>query len=243
MNVLDIIFIIILALAALNGFRAGLVVSISRLVGMAVGFGVALFYCRPASIYLEGHFNLADKLGPYISSMISIPLHVSGENISGFVERSLASVSGLLASNECAFVQRLIELLQISSVTLEQSLGNIITLTILDIVVFLIILFAVARLVVMIGFFVSRAFSCTFVGIFDRMGGGFFGIARGIIIITVLIAVLIPLQAFGSLITGGGNEGVLFNLLDNSQVVSYLGCVAEYLSSYLLQNAPPANII
>ncbi len=243
MNTLDIVFIVILALATLNGFRAGLLAGISKLVGVAVGLAVAIFYCRPVGSYIDGYFNIAEKVGPLISSMIELPIHVSGENISGFIGNSLTGMCDVLAANNCMFIEKLIELLQVSTLTIEEALGDIITFTVLDIVVFIVILIMVEKLIVMLGYSLSRVLSYTFVGIVDRIGGGIFGVARGIITIMILIAILIPLQAFGGIVSGGANEGFLYNLLQNSKIVGYLGYAAEYLSSHFLQSIPPANLI
>lgn len=102
MNIIDVVVLIIILLAALNGFRRGVLNSIAMFISTFVVFIVAYYLKNPVSIFLYeympffklgGVFSNAPVFNIFIYEAISYFITIS---LLGFLIRILANVTGAI---------------------------------------------------------------------------------------------------------------------------------------------------
>lgn len=73
MNLLDILFLAVLAWAAWKGYRKGVIATLSSVVGYVAGFtGLLLFY-QPLRSILSRDLRLGEKLTPWVAEKLALP--------------------------------------------------------------------------------------------------------------------------------------------------------------------------
>lgn len=194
---MDIIIILIITWSAWRGYKTGLVGGVARLLGILAGLGAALCYYRPLAVYIDHRWQISS----YIQNWFSLP-RLGKEDLYKDIQ-----LYGEL---------RPIDLLSGSLQDLGQSVSRLLASGILEIVSFIFIFIVVSRLVYLAGELLARLASVSFLGPADRLGGVAFGLARGVLAIMILLALLVSLQWPSALFSSGGNPYWLSLALDNS---------------------------
>jgi uncharacterized membrane protein required for colicin V production len=171
MNWLDIILLFIIIWSAWRGLATGFFAGVARLAGLVLGAIFAYNYYLPLAEYADKQWALESKIRDWL------PFSSAGGQVAIFPETlGQQSISGV------------------------QNFNNLISHGILDAIAFLVIFFIVAQLTCWIGLLFSKTARLVFLGPVDRLGGLALGTLRGVIIVFVLLALLVPLEtpAFSS---------------------------------------------
>ncbi len=187
MNWLDWMIIIILVLSALGGLRSGLLKSVSGLAGMIIGLVVAFAYHRSFAAYLSTRWNAQDKLQPMLENFLKnwIPVNETLTLVS-YPEGPVAALP--VASNPLN--------------PLGDHLMGVFTSGILEVLCFLILLFATVWGASLAGSILTKIANVSFLGLPNHLGGLLFGLVRGIIVVLVVLTLMSPFQR-GYVVPGG----------------------------------------
>lgn len=111
MNIIDIIIVVLLILAAFSGFRNGLIVELASLAALVLGIWGAFEFSDITSEFLVENFNMQSRHLNIISFIITfivivILVHIVGHTINkiieaamlGFINRLAGLVFGVLKS-------------------------------------------------------------------------------------------------------------------------------------------------
>lgn len=168
MNWVDVIIVLIVALSAWKGYRAGLLTSLAGLFAWVLGFLAASRYYYPLSIYINEKWNM---------------VHVTQE----FLERHLPSLA-YPAVGTVGMTTPVLPKLPLPSYS-AMATG------IVQIIAFLVILLAVELVIQSLARSLSSLIAVTPLMALDRLGGLVFGILWGgvwILVLTVLATRLVP---------------------------------------------------
>jgi membrane protein required for colicin V production len=211
MNWLDIIITVVLCWSLWRGLRIGLLAGSARLVGLLAGLLAAFCYYKPLARFVEGKWHLGTLIhSKLIWPNFSLAPVKLGEFFSAikFPDINLSAYGELLP--HIAVEGKLKEVGEAFSKLLASGL--------LEICSFIIIFLVISFIVAMLGRLLGMALSFSIFGIIDRLGGAAFGLARGLILVFILLAVAVSLQWPAAVITGGHNPLWLADALKNSSM-------------------------
>jgi len=207
MNWLDILLLFIIAWSAWRGLATGLFAGVARLAGLVLGAAFAYNYYLPLAEYADRQWHLESKIGDWL------PLPSAGETsvekIFTGLEKGYQAPGKLMSPD--VFGQH--------SFSGVQNLSNIFSHGILEIAAFLVIFFVVAQLTCWVGLLFSKTAKLVFLGPVDRLGGLALGTLRGVIIVLVLLALVVPLEMPAYSSSGGHAAGWLAQAIEHSRIV------------------------
>ncbi len=179
LNWLDWLIIVILVFSTLRGWRLGLVASVARLAGILIGLVVAITYRRDLVEYLTTRWDLGEKILPFVTGLLKfwfpaakpVPLFVSPGRLTAAVPvepYQLDRIGGYLAGTIVAGV--------------------------LEALSFLALLLAVVWAVNLAARLLTGITDICPLGLLNRLGGLFFGAARGLVAVIIVLALMLPFQ-------------------------------------------------
>lgn len=178
MNWLDWLIIAVLALSAFQGMRHGLVAGVAKLAGVLIGLWVAVNYYRPFAQYLSGQWNMEEKILPLVDGVLRFWLPSKDA-----VPPNLPP--GTPVANQLN--------------PLGDYFGRMFSSLVLDALSFLILLLITVWAVNLVGRILSRIADFALMGPLNHLGGLFFGAARGLLLVVVILTLLSPFQRSGLL--------------------------------------------
>ncbi len=217
MNILDIIFIVILALLIWRGIAKGLLCTLGRLAGVVIGFLAGLkFFPQLGNIFYDlwnqklnavfqglpfdpSVLNLAAATGEQLNKAEN--LSALGFNLSAWTQEAAGNTDQLLA--------------KFSSFSVESVL-NVLAFLVIFLVVFIVVKILVKLLSLLLAGVTFGVWP-----LLDRVGGAVLGFARGAVLIAVFVIVLSYGYCF--VVFDQGGLGINFyNMFYDSQIVNYL---------------------
>lgn len=214
MNWLDILFISLIGWNAWTGLKTGLVAGASRLIGVLAGFAAAMSFYQPLSDAVNLKWNLVSTISKIFAgpdkSAAAGPLKAPGAPDLFFPGPAApGDIKGLYGIGD--------------------SVARTLASGILDILSFIIIFMVVSGLISILGILVGKMTRMVFLGPVDRAGGILLGAAKGGIISTVLVGLVISLQLPAVFLSGGNKTSFLSLALQKSVMVPYFLKALEYL--------------
>ena len=177
MNWLDWLIVAVLVFSAFQGLRRGLVLSVAKLAGVLLGFGLGITYYRDLAAYLNNQWQLNDKMMPLIAKMIEF-----------FFPAKLTAGPALFAGPAP----------QINPYSMLNSYGEYLagsfTAVIVNTICFLALVIITVWVVNLAGLILSKIADLSFLGPLNRVGGLFFGGVKGIIIVLIILTLISPFQ-------------------------------------------------
>lgn len=222
MNLLDIIFLLVLAWAVYKGYSRGMVGTLSRLAGYVLGLiGTAIFYW-PLQIFLSRQLKLVDKLSPWVIDSLAIP--ASSQEINSLVIDNAVAVINQ-KELPAAFKEIMVNYVQdfanlpVSKgiTTLGQGIGYLISdllISLLSLVILAVVFMFVFRILLPRLF---KAAAPSPVTTLDKVGGAVFGLVGGLFSVAALVILLTPLASMGAL---KGNPSPLADQVQASFMVN-----------------------
>ena len=201
LNLLDITIIVILAFYLISGMYRGFITSLLTTVGfVGAWFGAQHFYPRVAQLALSNQTLMA-VLNQYLEPETFFESHTQAvstvsEVIAGgesAIQSAVASVSNKLAVISKAFEANIrAQMFQRLGInTLADYLDQTIWQAVFNVLAFLLCFIALYVLVCLVVNLLDHVISFPMVRGFDWLLGGLFGLARGLVVV-VLILCLVP---------------------------------------------------
>jgi len=205
MNWLDWSIIIIIALSAWRGLKAGFIVSVARLLGLVLGLAAAFTGYKNLAVYLDRQWNWGEAISVFILERFPQAL----------VDGTLDSITGeqMLKDTVNGY----------ANIAAREMAGSI-----LELLSFVILALAVYLLVNIMMRAISGAAAHSMLGPLDRIGGLILGLFRGGVVIIIAAALLNPMYSAGA-VTGDVQNGLLAHAVTGSVVLPYAQSAVEFL--------------
>lgn len=215
MNWLDTGILIIIAWSAWRGFAAGLIAGLTRLAGLFLGLVMSFNYYRSLAGYVNQQWHLEEKIRNWLPFP---PGNALSASAAGLEQGAGLAPGGHLPGK---LPERLVtpDLFGQHGFFTTEKLEQFLAHGLLEVIAFLIIFFVVAYLTNLIGGMVVHAARWTFFGPADRLGGLVLGALRGVVIVLVLVALLMPIQIAAFSFPGGHQGGWLARAVEQSALV------------------------
>lgn len=191
MNWLDWFIITVLALSAIQGLRYGLVASVAKLAGILAGLWVAYNYYRPFAEYLSAQWSMEEKLMPLVDGLLKYWLPSKNAVPPALPPGKLISAWAPAAN-------------QLNP--LGETLGRMFSSMVLEALSFMILLLVTVWTVNLVGRLLTKVADITLMGPLNHLGGLFFGAAKGILVVMVVLTLMSPFQQPELL--PGGRSGI-----------------------------------
>jgi len=230
LNWLDWFIIGILVLSALQGLRRGLLAGIAGLAGLLGGLVVAFTYYRLLAQYLSGHWSIEERIRTLIDGVLKHWLP-AGNNMPPAMLPDTTVSTGIYAADQFSFS--------------GDYLSGIIVTAVLELLCFLALLLATARIINLACMVLTKIADIGFWGLFNRLGGLFFGAIRGVVLAALFLALVSFLQQ-PFLLPGGypGSPGT-FQLpgktLQDSMLLPYFRSLLDAIGRPLPDFPPGAG--
>ncbi len=222
MNILDIIFVVILAYGAYRGYQKGLFATVSRVAGyLAALVGAVLLY-QPLALFLGNEMRFREALSPWIAETMAIPAASFQTEINDVAfDKAKAILEGYRMPE--VFNSLMEEIIsKISEVPSAgiNSLGEGITYTVsgyilnaVSFVLIYILLSVLFRIIIPKVFTSVNPKPVTFL---DKICGSVLGMGGGMLTVSAIIILLTPLASMGAM---KGNDSPLANMMAGSITV------------------------
>lgn len=229
MNWLDLVLAMVLALFVWQGFRAGLIMSAARIMGILLGLAVAMSFYRSAVGYVEQQWQWLTKISTLLYGMLPLPASVSEQGV--LTPDIIWEMSQQLPLPE-AWYGMLIrvppEILQGSS--FAEALVYLLATFLMEAILFLLLFFLVYTVTMILGGVLTRMFSFGPLSLLGRLGGAGLGLLKGVLIVLLLVALLVPLQFPVAFFGTHGEPGFLAAAAQNSNIVQTAWHILEQLN-------------
>ncbi|CCO08336.1 CvpA family protein [Desulforamulus hydrothermalis] len=219
-NWLDNIFIFLLIITSWQGFFYGLLAGLLRLAGWLVAFYAAVRYHRPLAQWLADQWGWADYLARLLGSFIKLPAPFNSQEI-------LSLPVGMLQKLSSQFVlpapwPEIIDLLGRwgQHCTVGQAFNLLLAHALLNICSLVAVILAVRIIAGWLMSVVSFIVKFSPLGPVDKLAGLLLGFCTGIVIITLIISVLVPLQVPLALLGTQGLTAELARGISESLIIA-----------------------
>ena len=168
----DIFLLVIILISGVFGWRRGLAAAIFSIFRWFICLGVALFGAAPAQAYLDAKFGITERIVDKLVTTLTAA--VTGRTY-------YQSIPAQLQKSIQNFTQE-------TAVKTATQLAD----TMLHIVVFILIFVVLAAITALIGRLLSRKDKDDPIGFFNGVFGFIFGLARGVILVAIVMLLLFP---------------------------------------------------
>jgi len=233
MNWLDWALIIIMALSTWQGLRTGLILGIARLAGLIGGLVIAFTWHRTLALYLDSQWGWGDKLAFLIMERMPLPL------LEGLMEKmSFNGIEQLLQDYGILETSTLPQEINDSLWGLSYHLA----MSALDLISFLLLLFATVITVSIIFKIIAGTIAHTFLSPFDRLGGLILGFTRGVIVVLIVVMLIQSLLVAGT-VQGESSNGFWGRAAKSSVILPYTYQVLDIINLQLPGFSNPGRLL
>ncbi|NQS76464.1 MAG: CvpA family protein [Peptococcaceae bacterium] len=179
MNWLDWLIIAIIIFTAFQGLRRGLILSVAKLAGVLLGFGLAISHYSDLAAYLNDQWQLNEKIMPLTSKIIELvfPTRLTGGS-------SFCTGQPVLA--------------QVNPYSMLSSYGDYLagslTVMIVNAICFLALVLMAVWIVNLVGLLLDKVADLSFLGPLNHIGGLFFGGVKGVMVVMIILMLISPFQ-------------------------------------------------
>lgn len=227
MNIIDVMIGAFVLVGAWSGFRKGLILSISKLVGYIIGLVVALSMYKSLAYYMGTVFGLEKAFTNIGHAVLKLPQNVALAPMKSVsLEKMQGFIQGInLPESSQKFINELLQqLLTISNrpnvTTVGDAMSTLVGDLVLKIVAFSILVLIVEVVISLVVKFISKVVSYTPAGLMDKGGGLLFGTGKNILIVAITLIVLNPFLTLA--ILNKGSIGKISTGIQQSQFCSYV---------------------
>lgn len=182
MNWLDWLIIVILVLSAFKGLYRGLLASIAGLVAVLAGLYVAYTYYQSLAEYLVVKWAAGEKIRPLVEQLLERWAPAPG-TVPGLEGDRLTYTGNLIG---------------VQWQNAADQLVNRFTGLVLEVVCFIALLLITIWVVNLAGFVLTKVAQFSLLSIPNHLGGLLFGVARGVVMVIIILALLTPFQNFAA---------------------------------------------
>ena len=239
----------ILIIASLKGFSAGLFQSVVRLAGIVLSYLAAATYHNKVAQWLAEEWGWADSLAQWLGPMVTLPGVFHDQEILQLPVGLLQKISSEipLPSPWTEIINHLGQMGQHQ--TVGQAVNLLLAQGVLKIVSFVGIFLIVRAVINFFASLIGALLKFSPLGPVDKLAGLALGFTTGVIVIVVLMTILIPMQVPLALIGVEGLLGSLEKGIENSYLISTFGpyikkmevlppVIPEFSSQFLFKHIP-----
>jgi uncharacterized membrane protein required for colicin V production len=204
-NYLDLLITGSLGLSVYQGYRRGILLSVARIVSYMAGLGVAIYYYRLFSDWLDEKLGLVERLASFLYSLLPLPRTVMTTAVDGLGFQELSQVVTALPL-PVFYQQQMLTYLSNYQLILTGSIlsiGETITLilahTLVELIAFGVLFLGVLILVRRLGGVISRRANKSVFGGANRLAGAVLGLAGGLLIGAIGLGLLVPVVVLGQI--------------------------------------------
>lgn len=212
MNLVDLLIILLLLLAVINGYRRGFIASLVGIAGSLIGLFTAYRYYPHLTAWADERFGLKEIFSGYFNENLILPQAVSRFKLESLGLTKIGDLGAYLDKVELpealrAQITLYLEKLQDTlALPASMSLGDIIhqflATIILNALAFIIIWSCVAMLINVLATLLTKIMKGTVLGGANRLGGIALGLALRVFTLTILLGLLSPLFNLAELAEG-----------------------------------------
>lgn len=218
-------------ISGLNGLFNGIVKGFLKLASLVVAFYAAITYHQSVALWLADQWGLADTLAQMLKPLVKLPGALNSPEILKMPVDILEKIS-LEIKLPSQWSQIIAQLGHMGSdKTVGQALNLLLAQGILKIIAFVGVYLAVKTIIGMIAWLLGGILIPT-LGPLDKVGGLLLGLTCGVITITVIISILLPLQSPMLLFGPEGLWATLAQGIDQSLFVQKLGPLIKKMNWY-----------
>lgn len=202
LNWLDITIIIIIGYSVLRGYMKGLILSLTGLISLIVALLVANKYYLALTDYLIACWQMDKKLMILVKPLLNLflPSYTATNSTPPLLAQIIQKFS-LYGQN-----------------TIGESLCIIMTQGLLSVLCFILLLLITDKLIKIVGLILHSLFDWGFLSPINRVGGMILGSGRGMLMVLILLAIVMPLQLPAVLL---GGETTLSKAVNNSYLAQW----------------------
>lgn len=202
MNWLDWLFILIIVFSGWQGLSKGLIHSMSRLLGIIVGLGVAFTGYRALANYLDFHLGWGSSVSAFLLERIPLTL----------LEQFNQKISLLDLLLTMFNSQQQNQTLQFDIPGNIQTMVNHLAISLIEVIAFIALLWGSSIIIKIVLRIISSIVPKTFFRPLDLVGGLIMGLLRGILITLILVMLARPFITVGDTDISGSrgliNQGI-----------------------------------
>lgn len=218
MNWLDWLFISILIISGWQGLKKGFIHSISGLLGIIMGLAAALTGYKALSNYLYHQLNWGSSVSALILERIPMPVIEQLDQIGSVWDLLLIPFTGQ-EQGESLFYN--------TPVNIHIMVSHI-SASLIDLIALMMLFLGTYIIVKLLIIFLSYMTDKTLFSPIDRAGGLLVGLAKGVLIVLVLVILARPMIQTGDAVTGS-RPGLIYNGIAGSKVIPYAN---EFLKTF-----------
>ncbi len=214
MNWLDWTLTIIIALSAWRGLKAGLIVSVAKLLGLLLGLAAAFTGYKDLAVYLDHQWHWGETISVFI--LERFPQTISG---------ALDSITPGNLTVPGAGAEQLLDgmVSDYAAIAAREMAGSV-----LELVSFIILALAVYILVNIMMRVISGAAAHSLLGPLDRLGGLVLGLFKGALVVIIAAALLNPVYPADAPAVETQN-GFLSHAVTGSVILPYAQPAVDFL--------------
>jgi uncharacterized membrane protein required for colicin V production len=213
MNWVDWVIVVVIVVAALSGFRRGLILTVTGLAAQVGSLIAAFLLTRPVSVFLETRFSWAAGLARWIGGYINLPAEFATTPVSELTSGELLTMlqqSGLPEQYRDAIVTWIAEAPGASEATLAEFIHQSLGILLLNVLVFVGLWILSKWIIRAFGRGVSDAAHTVGVGGLDRVGGLLVGGLKGALVVCLVLGLAMPfLSTWSAEIVAATDESIL----------------------------------
>ncbi len=198
MNWVDWVIVVVILGTTMTGFRRGFVLTLTGLIAQIGSLVAAYFLTKPVASFLETRFGWASSLAGFLGKYIHLPADFSSTGVSNLSSGQLWSMlerSGLPEQYKDAVVTWIADSPGTAVVTLDRFIHQSLGMLLLNVLVFVGLLFIARWVITLFGKGVSEAVHTVGAGGLDRVGGLALGAAQGGLFVALILGLIMPFVA------------------------------------------------
>lgn len=197
LNIIDLIILAFLLLAAIQGYRRGFLYSLADFFGWLAGLVVAYFFYPTLVQNADKVFHLQEKLSGYFMHNLVLPEFLGSFRLGGSVVAEISAQLEKLALPD-SFKASLLEYVgklgqSIMTLTLQQIVNEFLATIVINALAFILIWLVVDKAILLVAMLLAALSRKTILGGLDRIAGLALSLAVTFLTITIVLGLFQPL--------------------------------------------------
>lgn len=201
MNLIDLIIIVVLLIAAIDGIKKGFLKSCFAFLSSIVGLFAAIKYNAVLSQWVETKFSVLEQFESFFSNDFVMPAAISQLNVGTLSLPDIGTYMDKMAFSADMKMELLKYILKLSdrfALTATTTLGEVLNLFLSEMafkaIIFIAIWFVASKVAFLLSHILLNAIQGTMSDSLDKVGGVVLGLGQMVFVMTVIFGMLYPLS-------------------------------------------------